>query len=278
MPNGVDRDNLPGPDDKKPPRGIWSWHDTNGNGKVDDDEINWLVKPGAPNVWWWTMGINTDNKGNAYLCDQTGNVLEVPLTGFDAKGNPIYDLTRMQTLVKEDASPNAVACENLMVLRADDGTLYVDSRSKLFPKPPESNGGWMAGWVLSRYDKDGKRLWTVPLPHACPGMDYIPGGGVMLITIVWGPDGSEIYHYDANGMLIGITSPDPKWRGFGGIPDNTGSMCVSRDPRDGILDLFFEDCVGNRFHWMRVDDRKKPHVRMIQLKLTKPGDPVQQID
>jgi hypothetical protein len=42
----------------------------------------------------------------------------------------------------------------------------------------------MAGWVLMRFDKDGKMLWYRQLPAACPGMDVIPGGGgVMLVNI-----------------------------------------------------------------------------------------------
>jgi hypothetical protein len=43
----------------------------------------------------------------------------------------------------------------------------------------------MAGWVLMRFDKDGKMLWSRQLPAACPGMDVIPGGGgVMLVNQV----------------------------------------------------------------------------------------------
>jgi hypothetical protein len=42
---------------------------------------------------------------------------------------------------------------------------------------------------------------------------------------------------------------------------------MSRDPRDGILDVFVEDCVGNRYYWLRVDDRKKPEVHNVRLRL-----------
>ena len=132
----------------------------------------------------------------------------------------------------------------------------------------------MTGWMLARYDRDGKRLWYTRLPEACPGMDYVPGGGVMLVAMKWGKQGSDVYHFTTDGALIGVTHPSDKFRGIGGIPDNTGSLCISRDPRDGIMDMFVEDCVDNHFQWYRVDDRKKPTVLSIRLMLAEPGKPV----
>lgn len=259
----------------RPPRGLWSWHDTNGNGKIDPDEVTWVKKPGDKTLDWSNFGVNVDQAGNAIICPNSGGVLEVPLGGFDNRGNPLYDLTRTKTLLPPDHSDKAVLSVPLMAVRADDGSLYVSSRSEVYPKPPEANGGWMCGWVLSRLDKEGKCLWSVPLPHACPGMDYIPGGkGVMLVTIVWQRDGSEIYHYNENGELVGITAPAQQFRGIGGIPDNTASMNVSRDPHDGQLDLFVEDCIGNRFRWFRVDDSRKPIVQNIKVTLSAPGEPL----
>jgi hypothetical protein len=103
-------------------------------------------------------------------------------------------------------------------------------------------------------------------------MDAIPsGGGVMLVSIKWGKEGCDIYHYSDAGALIGITQPSAKFRTHGGIPDNTASLGMSRDPRDGILDIFVEDCIGNRFYWLRMDDRKKPEIRSRRLRLEENG-------
>ena len=96
----------------------------------------------------------------------------------------------------------------------------------------------------------------------------------MLVTSKWGKQGSDIYHYNSDGALIGVTHPSAEYRGFGGIPDNTGSLSIFRDPRDGIMDMFVEDCMGNHFQWYRVDDRAKPTVRSIRLVLTAPGEPL----
>ena len=161
--------------------------------------------------------------------------------------------------VPRDTSENPFFANPVMAIRSDDGSVYVQCRSKYFPKPQEAEGGWMAGWVLMRFDPDGKMLWYRQLPAACPGIDVIPGGGgVMLVNIKLEKEGCDIYHYNQEGSLIGITRPSAAFRSPGGIPDNTASLVISRDPRDGIMDMFVEDCIGNRFYWLRVDDRKKP--------------------
>lgn len=36
------------------------------------------------------------------------------------------------------------------------------------------------------------------------------------------------------------------------------------------MDMFVEVCIGNRFYWLRVDDRKKPEVRSVRLRLEEP--------
>jgi sugar lactone lactonase YvrE len=271
FPDGTYRDTIPEnqcPPSKEP----WSWHDANGNGQVNEEEITWLKDELDPRIDSAHFGINVDKAGNALLCEYAGNVREVPMTGLDERGNPVYDLAKSRVVVPRDASEKPLLADPIMAVRADDGSVYVHSRSKVFAAPSESGGGWMAGWMLARYSKDGKRLWYTRLPNACPGMDAIPGpdGGVMLVSIRWGKNGSEIYHYASDGSLIGVTWPDEKFRGYGGIPDNTASLAISRDPRDGILDVFVEDCVGNRMRWQRVDDRRKPESRVVGLRLGNP--------
>jgi sugar lactone lactonase YvrE len=273
FPDGVYRDVMSVPADQRPPKRLWSWHDVNGNGKVDEDEIIWEESSGK-SVEWDNFGVNVDRNGNALLCEFNNSITEVPMTGFDERGNPIYDLFKRRTIVPPDHSANPLLSDPIMAVRADDGSIYVHSRSKVFPAPSDNGGSWMTGWMLARYDRDGKRLWYTRLPEACPGMDYVPGGGVMLVAMKWGKQGSDIYHYTADGALIGVTHPSDKFRGIGGIPDNTGSLCISRDPRDGIMDMFVEDCVDNHFQWYRVDDRKKPTVLSIRLMLAEPGKPV----
>ena len=266
------------PVNQRPPFGLFSWHDANGNGKIDPDEITWQIKPGNPVYNHGTMGISADDHGNSLYADLEGDVKEVPLTGFDQLGNPIYDLSRERVLIPRDPSPKPLLGPPRMVVRADDGSIYVDYQSSVYPAPPEAGGGWMTGWLLARYDKNGKRLWYARIPETCTAMDYVPGGGVMLITIVMNARGTPIYHYTADGMLIGAAYPSTRIMGFTASTDTTGALSVSRDPRDGILDMFSEDCVGNRFRWQRADDHKKPKVISVWVHLTAPGQPLRVVD
>jgi hypothetical protein len=269
FPDGSFRDEMEVPDEQKPAKRLWSWHDSNGNGKVDDDEIDWATPPEFP-VDWDNFGVSIDKQGNALLCEFNNSITEIPMTGFDARGNPIYDMSKRRIIVPPDRSAKPLLSDPIMAARDDDGGLYVMSRSKVFPAPPDS-GAWMAGWMLARYDKNGRRLWFTPLSQPCPGMDVVPGGGVMLASMKWDTQGCDIYHYSRDGALIGIIHPARQFLGAGGIPDNTGSLSISRDPRDGLLDIFVEDCVGNRFYWYRADDRKTATIRTIRLLLTSPG-------
>jgi len=116
---------------------------------------------------------------------------------------------------------------------------------------------WMGGWALRRYDTKGKTLRSVKLPQVCVGMDAIPGGkGVMLGYF----EKAHIHHDNADGLLIGRMEPGAAAGKTTGWTDNTSAVAVSRDPRDGMLDVFGEDSWLNRNIWYRVDDRKIEYV------------------
>lgn len=261
LPDGRYRDEIP--ENIRPAEGdVWSWRDLDGNGKVEEAEVKWYPKQELKYV---NYGLSVDRFGNALMCND--GVTEVPLSGFDEHGNPIYDLTKERSIFRRDGSEKSVVFEPVMAVRAEDGSIFVQAKSRYYPKPKEADGGWMAGWVLAKYDGEGRLLWNQKLPEACPGMDVIPGGGVALVTIKWKEHGCEIYHYATDGAWLGVTWPDESVRGFGGIPDNTGSLSANRNPEDGMVDLFVEDCVGNRMRWQRIDDRKKPVVQMSRVVL-----------
>ena len=124
------------------------------------------------------------------------------MTGFDARGNPIYDLTKMRTIVPRDTSENPLFANPVMAIRADDASIYVQTRSKYFPKPRRLRvAGWPGGCscVLIRM---ARCSGTGQLPAACPGMDVIPGGGgVMLVNIKLEKEGCDIYHYNQRRLI-----------------------------------------------------------------------------
>lgn len=242
------------PESKRGPAGFWSWHDTNKNGSIDKEEIDWFKEPTQGDSWPH-RGINTDAQGNAIYCSLAGKaVREIPLIGYDEHGNPIYDIGATRPLRAVDDPNKTIVTTPYMAKRADDGSLYVMGKSNKYPIPPEAHFGWMAGWALARYDKDGNRLWATRLPEACPGMDVIPDGGGVVLASVKSP---KIFHYTADGFLAGAATPGDAAGDRAGIADNVASIQVNRDPRDGVLDVFVEDCLFHRFLWYRIDDQNK---------------------
>jgi hypothetical protein len=225
--------------------GLWSWHDDDGDGKVGKDEITFFQRPEQ----WVVFGMNVDRQGNVLYCDHIKrDVWELPIVKFDRHGSPVYDWAKARQVVPRDASP--LKFLPLMAVRADDGTLYAFGRSELWKEPP-NRGAWMGGWALCRYDKNGERLWATKLPEVCVGMDVIPGGGVILGYYLK----AILYHYTADGMLIGSMSPGEAAGKVAGWLDNTASVAVNRDPRDGLVDVFTEEDYLQRILWYRLDDR-----------------------
>ena len=64
----------------------------------------------------------------------------------------------MRTIVPRDTSENPLFANPVMAIRADDQHLRPNPL-KILSQTQEAEGGWMAGWVLMRFDKDGKMLW-----------------------------------------------------------------------------------------------------------------------
>lgn len=249
LPDGRYNDRLPAEQRQK--LGQWTWTDTNGNAKVEEAEVVWFREPGKGR--YAVFGMNADGKGNILYCDHhTRAVWQLPLARLDKRGNPAYDWARAGQIIPRDQS--RVGFFPLMALRADDESIYAFGRSEGWKRPGGKTAGyaWMGGWALRRYSKEGKALWSARLPQVCVGMDAIPGGkGVMLGYF----KEAHVYHYTPDGLLIGRMKPGKAAGSVTGWMDNTSAVAVSRDPRDGMLDVFGEDSWLNRNVWYRVDDR-----------------------
>jgi len=215
----------PTPDGRRDERlapGQWTWHDADGNGAVDRAELAWFRKPGAGR--YDVLGFNVDERGTLLYCDQnTKAIWELPMVGVDTRGNPRYRWNSARVLVARDTTEAALT--PLMAVRSPEGALYALNKSVAW-KEPKNAGAWMGGWVLSRHDAEGTRLWAVPLPEVCVGLDAVPGGGVV---VGWYEKG-HVYHYDAEGLQLGTAVPGAASGGVTGWLDNTAALAANRDP------------------------------------------------
>ena len=156
--------------------------------------------------------------------------------GSTRAATPTYDWAKARQAVPKDASP--LEFQPNMAQRAEDGSIYALGWSKLWPSPKD-NPFWMGGTTLVRFDAAGRRLWAVPLTEVCVGMDTIPGGKGG--AIVGSGRKAELYHFTADGLLIGSVLPGEAMAKQSGWFDNHACVAVNRDPRDGLLDVFAED-------------------------------------
>jgi hypothetical protein len=237
--------------------GQWTWSDTRGDGRVQPQDIRWFKQPGQAR--YAVFGLDIDAQGNLWFGElHTHAIWTVPLAGLDPRGNPTYDWAKARQAVPKDPSP--LEFQPNMAQRAEDGSIYALGWCKLWPSPKD-NPFWMGGTTLVRFDAAGRRLWAVPLAEVCVGMDTIPGGKGG--AIVGSGRKAELYHFTADGLLVGSVLPGEAMAKQSGWFDNHACVAVNRDPRDGLLDVFTEDDFALRLGWYRIDDR-------LQETLTRP--------
>lgn len=237
--------NIPAPEDSE----LWTWHDTNGNGRVEATEF---LRPRRSGRQRGTGGLHIDSteidrEGSLWFCDHTsGAVWVLKISSLDAWGNPVYDWSRLQQALPRDTS--AFGFRPLLVRHDTDGSLYALG----------SAAGWQAtssgsrGTALVKFDRKNRRLWAVRLPESCAGIDIAPGGSVLAA----GTGEACVYHYSPDGLLIGKLTPGEPLGGTCGGFENAACVAVNRDPRDRQLDVFVADTLGMRIGWYRINDRE----------------------
>jgi len=236
--------------------GQWTWSDANGDGKVGDSEIVWFKKPGAGS--YSAEGMNADAKGNIVFCDQTtGTIQMLPMLGLNAQGNPTYDWAKPKQLAAADDSKMKFL--PLMAVRSTRQVVYAFGRSDGFAGFADSGPAWMGGWTLAKFDKNGVRLWITRLPQHCVGMDIVPGrtpdegdNGVVVGHFA----NASLFYISPDGIALASALPGKAASNQSGWLDNTASVAVNRDPRDGLVDVFAEEDYAHRILWYRLDDSK----------------------
>jgi hypothetical protein len=115
-------------------------------------------------------------------------------------------------------------------------------------------------------------MWAVPVPSkngvmmvkdVAVGLDTIPGGGCMVGIGMTG----NVLHYSDGGLLLGRLAPGPATAGQNGFLDTQAAVAVSRDPRDGVIDVFVEDDMYLRLSWYRVS---VSDITTVDVKVHKP--------
>jgi len=139
------------------------WTDTNGDGLVEPDEMQWAHTQGRGDIYDPAMspeiecgwGFSAGPDGSVYVAGQTKGswtVSRLDLTGWTISGAPIYDLGSIHHIM---AGPTPGGVQGM----------FVDDSNHLFV----THGyGWNPGKhdAVDCYDRDGKLLWGMNAPDA----------------------------------------------------------------------------------------------------------------
>lgn len=206
----------------------WTWTDRDGDGEIDWDE----KAPGLSNgevtftggldgkEWSCWFGMWVDETGALWMGhtrDAQGRVGvgKIPLRGFDALGNPLYDWNDCEVLVPSDAD---FLTKNVRIAR--DGDLYVLAAAR---NVEAVNGLFhMGGNVVARYDAKGnlKSRYSV-LGGNCSafGIDADAASGIWY-TGHSGGDQHWIHALTPDGLVICTMRPGAPNDHFGGWLDH----------------------------------------------------------
>ena len=118
---------------------------------------------------------------------------------------------------------------------------------------PESSSSLDAGLslgganALAKYSFSGALQWIIPLPVYSQSLDRIPGGGVIIGEMI----GADLYYVTGSGQVVASEIPlsTSDWLDYAG-----GAVSVTRNPQDGMLDVFAEDIGYSYNSWYRIDD------------------------
>ncbi len=253
----------------QPASGEWIWRDANGNGAFDDGEFTQprssrgneapskqkdqslltsaatreAVNAPASQGWW------VDARGNVWLATETRGIRLFPSQGLDAKGNPIWSFTNMQTFA---APPEFKQLKRVRYL-PDTDTLFLAGVTD-----EHKNQHWKpSGPVIARYDgwlKGARQLrWKIVAPYAdgsqghssCEPMGFDVAGDFIFVPYT----GASKPHGVKHGRVEIFRASDGSSAGHIEPSDDVGEIglqdireCLAAHRRaDGEFVVFLED-------------------------------------
>lgn len=231
--------------EQQPKLDRWIWRDKNGDGMVQADEFEKLMPylDIAGGTW-------VDSKGDIWIYGVSGGwrlMWHLPLKGFDAHQNPIYDLNQLEKINPPDEfHSDALHSRDIKGLEyfPETDTMYLSGITQAHPK--EAHWGSIGTEVL-RYDNWSQPTrhlrWRIVLPTDPTNSDLffnafaVAGNRLYVIQRYW----SIVHSYDTEtGKEVGLIAPGPEIGGKTGWDDmEDGLRAFHR--KDGTDLVFAED-------------------------------------
>jgi len=244
----------------QPESGAWIWRDANGNGAFDTGEFATNGGGDAPGAQGWWV----DRAGGIWLATETKGARYFPAQGLDARGNPQWDFSKMESF----AQPNDFREVKRLRYDAASDTLYLGGTTA-----QDKNQHWKPmGPVLARYDgwlRGARRLrWRVTLPYtqgssgheSCEPMGFDVAGDFIFAPYTGASkkDGVKTGRVEifraSDGSAVGHVEPGEEV-GEVGLQDIRETLTAHRRA-DGEYVVLLEDDYKSKVVMFRLKDLK----------------------
>ena len=243
--------------------GRYNWTDTDGDGVVDwtgaqsgaAGEVTWNIPYGQFSGLTGYFAPWVDDAGNIWYLDVDAtsrqHLIKVPLDGFDAAGNPLYDWAHRQTVIT--CNPNDgygfVPFNIRIAANGDIWALgYCTSSGRI--GTGDING---ADWI-ARFDSAGNRQFLAPtlgMTYAGFNIDMAATGASQYYftgTQVW------VDMFTNDGLLVDEFTPGPASSGANGWMDNPYCIGAFTHPVTGNIYVYAEDSFYGKATRFRMDN------------------------
>ncbi len=203
-----------------------------------------------PNVELWVR--NVDSKGDIWFSDGR-KIIRYRFKGFDAKGNPVYDLDNPDTWQAPEPFTEVMRLKYI----PETDTLYIGGYTHEVQPP---SWGLMGG-VLARYDNwtkgDRKARYAILMPKDDDNLfpkEFDVAGDYIFAVMVKPTNGvpAMVHVYRADtGEKIGVMFPGPEVGGNSGWIDMVHGIHALKTSSGDYLVVVEEDWRGKNliYHW-----------------------------
>ena len=185
----------------------------NGNGKIDVPSLGegeMTLDPGRRvDVTGYGGSEWVDEKGTIWFSTflsasgYYGDIVKLPLQGFDETNNPIYDWTKRETVIPRDASETAFGANYLRI--AANGEIWMLGNSK----PNGANGVFaFGGNTVARFDEQGRQLAMFPINKQAAGL--MPDSEGRFFIAYSEGSGHWVEYRGADGEILATARPGEK--------------------------------------------------------------------
>ncbi len=250
--------------------GQFNWSDTDGDGVIDwngvgsgssDGEVSWYKPLGQTSDLRGLTSLWTDSSGTIWYVDNQNNIVKLPLQGFDAQHNPLYNWAAANKTVVVPYNPAGMGFAPIQVRVAGNGDIYALGDGRAVFGTYVGNGG---GRWLAKFNSSGVLQWMQPIPvQGIYSSEYI---SLTLDETDSSPDFIYLggiangYIVSSDGLFVSQFAGGPSHGGpYWGWMDHPFSVDAFTNPLTGKAYFYGEeDFFGKSNRW-RIDNLNTIH-------------------